>query len=335
MKVFITGATGLIGAHTALALLEQGHELRLLVRDKQAAQRYFLSHGHDLTDFVVADMRDKEAVKAGMQGCDAVAHIAAIVDLNARNAELTQSTNLQGIESVLGGACELGIGKILYVSSMSIFYDFTQTRLTEDSPLADVHDAYSLSKKRCELRVRQMQQQGYPIITTYPSAVFGPDDPKLAESNGAIIKFVDTVMPLTSSGMQFIDARDIAKAHCLLLVKELEEDKTQERYILGGIYSSWPELAQMIEQAAGHSLLKLSIPGPVFRLLGSLFDLARKLIPIDFPISKEAMRIVTQLPPADSQRLFAKTGMSFRSSQETLDDTVAWMRSAGKFKRVK
>ena len=44
MKVFVTGATGLIGANSALELLQAGHELRLLVRNEQAARNYFKQH---------------------------------------------------------------------------------------------------------------------------------------------------------------------------------------------------------------------------------------------------------------------------------------------------
>ncbi|NRB38215.1 MAG: NAD-dependent epimerase/dehydratase family protein [Pseudomonadales bacterium] len=328
MKIFVTGATGLVGAHTTLALLHAGHDVRLLVRNQAAAHSYFLAQGFDLKDFIVTDMLDKEAVKSGMQGCDAVVHMAAIVDLDARNAKRTQATNLQSIDSVIGSACELGIKKILYVSSMSIFYDFTQKMLTENSPLADVKDAYSLSKKLCEIRIRELQAQGKPIITTYPSAVFGPDDPKLAESNYAIVNFFENVLPLTTSGMQFIDARDIAIAHRLLIEGELGEDKTQERYILGGTYTPWADLGGFIEQAAGQKISKVKVPGAIFRLLGVLFDVARIFVPIKFPISKESMRIVTQLPPTTSDKLFAKTGMAFRPVEETLKDTIEWLRKA-------
>ena len=330
MKVFVTGATGLIGANSALELLQAGHELRLLVRNEQAARNYFKQHGFEVNDFIVSDMLNKEAVKAGMQGCDAVLHCAAIVDLDPRNAEKTKQTNLQSIDAVIGSACELGIKKILYVSSVSIFYDFHETLLTEETPLVQVQDAYSLSKKLSEEKVRSLQAQGHPIITTYPSMVLGPNDPKLAESNSSIVRFVNQVMPITSSGTQPIDARDIAIAHRLLLESELDQDKTQERYIIGGNYNSWRQFADCIEQAAGTKLRRLSIPGFVFRGLGHLFDGLRKLIPISFPISKEAMRIVTQLPPASSDKLFAKTGISFRPTQETVNDTVKWMKESGR-----
>ena len=331
MKIFITGATGLIGAHTALELLNAGHEVRLLVRNAQAAKDYFLQHGHTVNDLVVSDMLDKDAVKESMKGCDAVVHIAAIVDLDARNAKKTKSTNLKSIDSVVVSACELGIKKILYISSMSVFYNFTLDGINEETPLADVKDAYSLSKKLCEVRIRELQEQGMPITTTYPSMVLGPDDPKLAESNSALIKFMTSIMPVTSSGAQFIDTRDIAIAHRLLLEADTSSNPCNERYIMGGNFISWAEFAQLLESAAGKKLLKLPLPGSVLRFLGVAFDVCRKAFPIAYPISAEAMKIVTQLPPASSEKLLAKTGMQFRPSKDTINETVTWMRDNNKY----
>lgn len=332
MKIFITGATGLIGAHTALAFLKAGHDVRLLVRNKQAAKNYFLQHGYDLDDFIVTDMLDKEAVKAGMQGCDAVAHIAAIVDLNARNAQKTQSVNLASIDSVIGSACELGIQKILYVSSMSVYYDFSQPQLHEELPLANVRDAYSLSKKLCEERIREMQIDGHPIISTYPAGVFGPDDPKLAESNSAIVKFASSIMPVTSSGMQFVDARDVGKAHLHLIEKETSKSPTQERYMIAGHFVPWNELANQIENAMSKKINRIKVPGFVFRLLGSLVDFTRRFVNINYPISREAMDIVTLLPEASSQKLLNTTGMSFTNPEDTVSDTIEWMKKNGHIK---
>lgn len=330
MKIYITGATGLTGAHTTLELLRAGYEVRLLVRNADAARSYFSKHGYEVDDLVVCDMLDKDAVKKSMQGCDAVVHIAAIVDLDARNAERTKSTNLQSIESVVVSACELGIKKVLYISSMSVFYDFSLDNINEQTPLSHSKEAYSLSKKLCEIRIRELQEQGMPITTTYPSMILAPDDPKLAESNSAIIKFMTSLVPVTSSGVQFIDARDIAIAHRLLLEADVSDNPCDERYIIGGSYISWADFAKLLDAAAGKKLLKMPIPGGVFRALGAAFDFCRKFFPIAYPISVEAMDIVTQLPNASSQKLIDKTGIQFRPAKDTLNDTVQWLKDSGK-----
>lgn len=334
MKVFVTGATGFVGAHTARALLDAGHEVRLLVRNRAAAEAYFAAHGYRVSDFVVRDMGDKAAVKKGMEGCDAVVHAAAVVDLNAKNAEQTLANNLQGIDSVIGSACELGIPKILYVSSMSTFFvPDASLVLDERSPLASANDPYSKSKQLCEVKVRALQEQGYPIVITYPSGVFGPDDPKMSQSNDAFIKFHNLIVPMTPSGIQYVDVRDVALAHVLLLERELAADRTQERYMLAGHFSPWAELADRLERASGIRIRRVPIPGPVFRFFGSLFDLLRYLFPISLPVSAESTRIVTQSPRYDSSHVQQVTGLRFRDPQQTFADSFAWACEGGYIRR--
>ena len=66
MKVFCTGATGFVGAHTALALLAAGHEPQLLVRDQKAARDWFEARGRRIGRFVTVDIRDQTALQHTM-----------------------------------------------------------------------------------------------------------------------------------------------------------------------------------------------------------------------------------------------------------------------------
>src|SRR3954463_6354694 len=110
MKVFCTGATGFVGAHTALGLLVAGHQLRLLVRNEQAARDWFRAHGRRIDDLVTVDIRDQAALEHAMAGCDAVFHAAAAVSLDRRRARETYDTNISATRAVCGAAHTLGIG---------------------------------------------------------------------------------------------------------------------------------------------------------------------------------------------------------------------------------
>ena len=325
MKIFVTGATGLIGAHTARTLMDAGHSLRLLVRQPKVAQQYFSEHGYQVDDLVVADMLDKTAVREAMRGCDAVFHAAAAVDLNPKNADKTLANNLGGIDSIIGTAHELGIGKILYVSSMGALFSPNQQVLNEQSPLAQASDPYSKSKEMAELKVRELQLAGAPIVITYPFGVFGPEDPKLSESNAAFCEFLNTLVPITSSGLQFIDVRDLAQVHQQLLEKDLAEQRHEERYVVAGHFYPWREFAELLRRSTPHRVLAVPVPGVVFRWLGYCFDIARRFVAIPFPISKEAMYIVTQCAPSDSSKLLNTLSFTFRPAEQTVRDTSAWL----------
>ncbi len=329
MKIFITGATGLVGANTALELLRAGHQLRLLVRNQKAAEAYFSQRGFDAIEYVQADMTDKSAIKKNLEGCEAVFHCAALVSLDKSLADKIYQNNLQGIDSVLGSAHELGIKNILYVSSLSVFFQPGISSIHEKTPLASTpNDAYVKSKIACEKKVREMQAQGAPIQITYPGGVYGPDDPKLNESNKSILAFLN-IIPRTSAGIQGIDARDLAKIHRYLLEHPKTDNFEDARYIAAGRFYPWKELHAVINKATGRNIFSPYIPGALLRAFGHIMDIVTLFIKIDIAISREAMDIVTKWVPASSDKILNEANLSFRSGEEMFRDTIAYLVHEG------
>lgn len=333
MKVFITGATGFVGAHTALALLKAGHQVRLLVRNAEAARSYFARHGFTVDDFLVADIRDEGKIRPAMKDCDAVLHAAAIVALDPARAQETYDNNVQGMKAVVGTACELGIRNIIYVSSLSALFWPDLKVTNEDTPLAECKEPYSRSKRDSDEYVRQLQAKGYPVQITYPSAVIGPDDPKLSEANHGLIAFVTKGLPLTTGGFQAIDVRDLAQAHLYLLEHPPQSDFEKARYIIGGHFYPWKELRKQLEQGLGRRVLAFQSPGAMLRGMGAAVDALQKVIKFKTQISAEAMAFVTQWSPADSSRYLQHSGLQFRRGEETFAAAFHSMAKAGHLSR--
>lgn len=328
MRIFVTGATGFVGAHSARALLDAGHDVRLLVRSKPAVTDYFARHGHRVDDLVLGDMRDQPLVAAAMKGCDAVLHAAALVSVDPKRADEIYRNNVAGIDAVLGTACRLGIGRVVYVSSLSVLFQPGVSRIDESVPLATPANAYARSKRDCDEHVRRMQADGLPIQMTYPSGIFGPDDPKLSEANHGMASFVK-VVPQTSSGFQGVDVRDLALAHRFLLENEAPNDATTARYIVAGTYYSWAEFRALLQRITGRRIAGPRMPGWMMRAMGRGVDAVRRLVPFETQVSAEAMEYVTRWAIADSSRILARSGLRFRLGEETYGDTIRWLVAAG------
>ncbi|WP_421844878.1 NAD-dependent epimerase/dehydratase family protein [Mycobacterium sp.] len=329
MKVFVTGATGFVGAHTALALLDAGHELRLLVRDEKAAQRWFAARGHRIERFVTVDICDQAAVKHAMAGCDAVFHAAAAVSLDPRRAGEIYLNNVGATKAVLGSARALGIRNLLYVSSVTALFHPGAARIDETTPLTQVTDAYSRSKRDSDEYVRELQKQGVPVQITYPAGVIGPDDPKLSVVNQVLLSWVGRQMVLrTTTGFQCVDVRDLAQIHRWLLQHPLVGDFENGRYVVGGNYYPWAELPRHLEALLGRRIRGLRLSPKLLRAIGIAVDLVKRLVPFETQISAESMAITTQWPHADSSRILTKSGLRFRSSEETFSDTIRWLVEA-------
>ena len=327
MDVLVSGATGLVGAHTAAALYRAGHRLRLLVRDRQRAECWCASQDIVVSEWFEGDMSDRALARRALQGCDAVVHAAAAVNLQRAEAEQTLRSNLAGVENIVGEAWKMGIPRILYVSSAAVLMHPNAQYLREDGELNPGGEPYSVAKRACEDRVRDWQCQGAPIIISYPSAVFGPHDPKLSESNAALCTFYNSFVPQTRSGMQFVDARDLADAHRLLLEKPMNGNPCNERYLVAGHFLPWRAFADLL--ASQRPVRRLPLPAWLLMSAGRFLDACRHVITVDFPLSREAARIVCHFPPSRSQRLRDALAFEYRPAADTVHDTVCWLEQCG------
>ena len=114
--VLVTGGTGFVGSWTAKAVQDAGHQVRFLVRTPEKLATSAGAVGADVSDFAVArDITDADAVRAALDGCDAVVHCAAVVAIGSGAAEKMARTNLEGARNVVGQAVEMGLrpGRLL------------------------------------------------------------------------------------------------------------------------------------------------------------------------------------------------------------------------------
>ncbi len=332
MKIFLTGATGFLGAHIARELFSHGHDLRLLVRDEQALRNYFSAINQSLNDVVIGDMRDQALIAEALQGCDAVIHSAALVDLNPSRETEVYRTNLDGTRTVIGAAIAAGVSNIIYVSSNSVLFQPNAKTIAEDGALAELQGAYARSKIDCERWVRSRQEEGAPIQISYPGGVYGPDDPKLSESNAALLGFIKSFMLRTSSGTMCADVRDLARLHRWLVETPPNGAFANRRFLMAGHYQSWDELHQLLQTIIGREISAKRVSGRFLRLTGRLLDVARRFRTIETPMTAETMAIMTQCSAFSSKKITELSGLEFRPTEETLTDTIQWLLQRGYLK---
>jgi nucleoside-diphosphate-sugar epimerase len=140
---------------------------------------------------------------------------------------------------------------------------------------------------------------------------------------------VGKALPRSTTGLQCVDVRDLARAHVWLLEHPPDSDFDNARYIVGGHFYPWDELRQRLESLLGRRLFSPRVSPRLMRSMGATADRLKKVVPFETQVSAESMAINTQWPPADSSRFVATTGLHFRSGEETFADTIRWMVEAG------
>ena len=327
MRVMVTGGTGFTGSHTVRKFLDSGHSVRLLVRDREKVRRVFDPLDIDFpdSDVIVGDITDEASVGQAMQGCDAVFHGAALVDMRRSMARRVLETNGRGVELVIGGAHRRGLPSIVYVSSISVFFSPGCGPIHLGMPIAASSTAYGQSKAEGEHEVRRMQDEGAPIRVSYPAGIIGPDDPEMSDANHAIYTFLKQTGVNTSSGFQTVDVRDLADLHTVLL----ERPEGSCGYSAAAPMLSWPETYELLDEVTGTRVSRFPIPGPLFRSLGSVGDVVKRFYDFSFPLTRDAMEYATRWPGCSGEETTRQLGVSFRSPRETFIDTLRWMYEAG------
>jgi dihydroflavonol-4-reductase len=330
MRVMVTGGTGFAGSHTVRHFLAAGHSVRLLVREADKVRRVFdpLDIAIPETDVIVGDITDESSVERAMQGCDAAFHGAALVDMRRSMARRILDTNRRGVELVVGGAVRRGLPSIVYVSSMSVFFSRGTAPLHHEMPIAKGTTAYGQSKAEGETEVRRMQAAGAPIRVSYPTGIIGPDDPGLSDANHAIYTFLKQTGVTTSSGFQIVDVRDLAHLHTVLL----EKPGGAYRYAAAGPMLPWPDLYRILDEVTETRVWRFPIPGPVFRGLGTVGDVIKRVYDFSFPLTRDGMEFATRWPGASGEQTTRELNVSFRGAHESLTDTLRWMYEAGHLK---
>src|SRR5258708_16792748 len=115
MKVFLTGGTGFIGRSLTAELLRRGWDVVALARHPESPRgRELAALGADCAR---GDVTDRDSIRAGMGGADLVIHAAGHYEFGVDRAgrERMVRTNVDGTDTVLNVALELGVPRIVYV----------------------------------------------------------------------------------------------------------------------------------------------------------------------------------------------------------------------------
>ncbi len=329
MRVLVTGGTGFVGSHVAVALLAAGLNVCVLVRNEQKARQLYQSLGDKIPEIAVATVSDVVGVKQLLSQCDAVVHTAAITPMNSVSEAELFETNVNGVKNVVGQAYELGIKKIIYLSSISAIFHTDPRMMTDDAPVVNSAHPYGKSKAEAERYVRRLQENspsGQSVISLYPGGIIGPQDPAMSASMMALCYRLTQGFRITSGGTQQIDVRDLAKIVLLLLTAETKA----RRFLTAGHYLPWGELADLVEKITGAPLNRIESSGAFLRLVGRAYDVMRMFKTVASPVSAETMRYATQWPKIENSAELTRLEFSYRPLRETLIDTISWLCQAGK-----
>lgn len=272
MKALVTGATGFLGSRLVGRLLGRGDVVVGLARSPASAQK-LIDRG---CKFVQGDLSQEPAVRAAVQGCDAVFHVAGVYKIGIRRSEVAamEATNVAGTRRILDAAIEEGVKRIVQLSTITVFGN-THGRLVDETfERTDLHflSHYDRTKYRAHALAEERIAAGGPVIIVQPGAVYGPGDrsavgQQLADAAAGRLPF--RVFPTT--GLVFAHVDDVTSG----ILQAHDRGRVGESYVLGGEASTVGEAVDQAATAGGTAPPSRTIPRSLIRLgapLGGLLS---------------------------------------------------------------
>ena len=119
-NLLITGGTGSFGKQVIDSLISSNiNSITVFSRDETKQEEVRHLYNSDKLKFVIGDVRDKDSIKGALVNIDFVFHAAALKRVPSCEFNPIQAvkTNILGTQNVLEAACELGVKKVICLST--------------------------------------------------------------------------------------------------------------------------------------------------------------------------------------------------------------------------
>ena len=237
-NVLLTGISGFLGSHTAIALLNKGYRVIGTLRDMNRAEsirEVIAQHTPhaDRLQFAEAELLDAEVWKSLTKGVDYVVHVASPFprELPKDENELIVPAK-QGTLHVLEAAAANGVKRVVLVSSIAaVVYGKKETELAKVFTEKDWTDVTNLQDTEPYFRSKTLAEKaawdfvertgrGMELVSILPGAMLGPVlENDYGTSANIVVKILAGKMPaMPHIGFEIVDVRAVAE----LLVLSME-----------------------------------------------------------------------------------------------------------------
>lgn len=326
MKVFVTGATGFVGAHVARHLADQGAQLRALVRKTSNLSNL---HGVD-ADTVTGDLLQPEGLRSAIRGCDALMHVAADYRLWVPRPEAMYASNVEGTRTLLRIAREEGVPRCVYTSSVATMgFKADGTIVDEATPvsIADMIGHYKRSKFLAEQAAIEAARTGQQVIILNPTTPVGAQDVKPTPTGRIVVDFLNRKFPAyVDTGLNLVDVSEVARTHCAALTA----GRPGERYVLGGENLTLKQILDKMSAITGLPSPTMRVPHGV-AMTFAFFDeiVTGRIRGCEPRATVEAVRMGKKKMFASSAKAQRELGFRVTPVYEALRSAIDWFRTHG------
>ncbi|MFZ5975817.1 MAG: NAD-dependent epimerase/dehydratase family protein [Bacillota bacterium] len=321
--ILVTGATGHIGNVLVNKLMKMGEELRLLLPPGESVAPL----NGIKAEIVVCDIRNSDAVRQAVEGCDTVFHLAGIVRISKKNDALLEGVNIGGTQNMVDACLHHKVKRLIYISSVHAIKEPADgTAITERHSFVSDAKAggYANSKAEATRIVQEGIARGLDAVILFPSGVIGPFDYKLSEIGCLIKRFIkgakSKVAFYFDGAYDFVDVRDV----CDALIKAWKMGRPGEGYIISGEQASVKQIYTHLLDIQGRRKKLVRVPLWLVKFAAALMPAYYRIFRKKPVFTRYAVEVLSSNAKISSAKAQKELGYRARSVRESLRDSVAW-----------
>ncbi len=321
-KILITGGTGFLGTHLVHQFVDAGAKnLRVMA---SSVPEWMTDAG---VEPFAGSVTNKDHVAAATKNCEAVYHLAGKVSFAYDGAAQMNKIHVEGTRILCEAAKENGVKNFILASSSGTSAITDDGEVTDENfpqPLEILSKWPYYASKYYQERtaIHAFNDPGERLVILNPSLLLGPGDERLS-STKVVLDFMARKLPITpSGGLNFVDARDAADA----FVNALDKGRHQERYLLGAVNWTVREFFSRLERLTGVSAPMFSVPKKVAVAGSNLINSFYKQWNRAAPFEASEVEMGEYFWYFDSSKAVDELGFSARDPQETLQETIKYLR---------
>lgn len=330
-SILVTGASGFLGSRLVKQLIACGESVRGLVRaganldalQDLPRESFQLAYGDVLID---------HSIYRALAGCDRLFHVASNYSMWAPNPETVMAPAVLGTENVLRAARQRGIERIVVTSSVGVLGTSDGPHTMDESHEFNVKDpeTYYVSKLGAQAVVNKAQEQGMPIVSVLPSAIFGPGDLKPTPNGRLLLDYLrrspDFRIPVFESGFNIVDVDDVAMGHVLAM----EHGRVGEKYLLAGDNLTLEQLFATLSDLTGLAGPGIHLGPTTLGAAAAVFEIAARWTG-EAPLMsrRTAKSRANRYVWVKSEKAEHDLGYRHRPLNETLDRAIRWFLKHG------
>ncbi|MDX1348611.1 MAG: NAD-dependent epimerase/dehydratase family protein [Putridiphycobacter sp.] len=330
--VFVTGGTGVLGAHLLVELCKAGKSIRAIKRPSSDLQMVkdifnFYLYGDaealfNQIDWVEGDILDIPILEELMTGTDIVYHCAGNVSFDKKDFQKLIKTNKLGTANMVNVALSTGVKQFCHVSSTAAIGRQKKSEVYTEKQqwvTSSENSNYAVSKYSAEMEVWRGVEEGLNATIVNPCVILGAG--YWTESSLSIFDSVQNGLKFYPSGQNaFVDARDVAR----IMVQLIDQKIMKERFLVTSENLQFKVLFDLIADALNVKPPQISAKKWMVEL-GWRLERLLALITFRRPkITKETARNAMSESKYDHSKIVTALNYQFIPIKDAVKNAVAF-----------